>query len=96
MTPQQLSFLQTPKPGETVNNLYLNTDWGVVDILTSVLGLGDFERLRKKAEEFEIGGKHCRVIALDDLITAKEAMGREKDMLAAKELRAIAAKRAEK
>src|ERR1700685_1171244 len=43
MTPQQLSFLQVPKPGETVNNLYLNTDWGVVDILSSVLGLGDFE-----------------------------------------------------
>jgi hypothetical protein len=26
MTPLQLSFLQVPKPGETVNILYLNTD----------------------------------------------------------------------
>jgi predicted nucleotidyltransferase len=96
MMPQQLSFLQTPKPGEQVNNLYLNTDWGVVDILSSVLGLGDFERLKAKAEAFEIGGKRCRLIALEDLIVAKEAIGREKDLLAAKELRAIATKRAKK
>lgn len=96
MTPEQLSFLQVPKPGEPVNNLYLNTDWGVVDILSSVLGLGDFERLKAKAEQFEIGGNRCRLIALEDLIAAKDAMGRDKDVLAAKELRAIATKRAKK
>ena len=33
------------------------------------------------------------VMSLEDLIAAKEALGREKDLLAAKELRAIAAKR---
>ena len=32
-------------------------------------------------------------MSLTDLIAAKEAMGREKDLLTAKELRAIAAKR---
>jgi hypothetical protein len=31
----------------------------------------------------------CRVMSLDDLILTKEALGREKDLLAAKELRAI-------
>jgi hypothetical protein len=31
----------------------------------------------------------CHVISLDDLILAKEALGREKDLLAAKELRAV-------
>jgi predicted nucleotidyltransferase len=93
MTPQRLSFLQTPKPGEPVNNLSLQTDWGMVDILSVVLGLGDFARLKTKAEIFEIGGRKCRLIALEDLIQAKEAMGREKDLLAAKELKAIAAKR---
>jgi len=93
MTPQRLSFLQAPKPGEAVNNLYLTTDWGAVDILSSILGLGDFEALRVNAEQFEIGGRTCRLISLPDLVRAKEAMGREKDLLAAKELRAIAAKR---
>ena len=93
LMPQRLSFLQVPKPGEPVNNLYLETDWGAVDILSSVLGLGDFERLKSKAEDFQLGGRRCRLIALGDLIHAKEALGREKDVLAAKELRAIAAKR---
>lgn len=93
MTPQKLSFLQLPKPGEAVRNLFLQTDWGAVDILSSVLGLGDFERLKTRAEPFVTGGRECRLIGLEDLIVAKEAMGREKDRLAAKELRAIAAMR---
>ena len=93
MTPQRLSFLQTPAPGETANNLYLQTDWGVVDILSSILGLGDFESVKANSEFFEIGGKKCRLISLPDLVKAKVAMGREKDLLAAKELRAISVKR---
>ena len=92
MTPNGLSFLEFPKAGP-VKNLYLRTDVGVIDILSSILGVGDFARLKKSAEDFEIGGRVYHVISLDDLIAAKEAMGREKDLLAAKELRAIAAKR---
>jgi predicted nucleotidyltransferase len=93
MTPQRLSFLKVPRPGEKTLNLYLETDWGVVDILSSILGLGGFDALKANAEWFEIGGKRCRLISLADLVQAKEAMGREKDLLAAKELRAIEAKR---
>lgn len=93
MTPQKLSFLLYPPAGEPVNNLYLQTDMGMVDILTSIKGVGDFQRLNATAEEIEVDGQKIRVIALNDLITAKEAMGRERDLLTAKELRAIAAKR---
>jgi predicted nucleotidyltransferase len=74
---------------------YLQTDHGVIDILSTVLGLGDFDRLAAHAENFEVDGRTYRFISLHDLITAKEAVGREKDLLAAKELRAIAAKRAQ-
>jgi hypothetical protein len=42
MTPQRLSFLRIPPAGEKVNNLYLHTDWGIVDILSSVAGISDF------------------------------------------------------
>ena len=73
--------------------MYLRTDAGVIDILSSILGVGDFARLKKKAEDFEIDGSVYHVISLEDLIVAKEAMGREKDLLAAKELKAIAAER---
>lgn len=92
MTPQRLSFLEFPKSGP-VQNLYLETDAGIIDILSSILGVGDFERLRAKAEVFEIDGRDYPVIALDDLIQAKEAVARDKDILSAKELRGIAAKR---
>ena len=93
LVPQRLSFLSHPPPGEAVNNLYLETDKGVVDILSSILGVGDFERLRSAAEEVAVDGVIYRVMSLADLIAAKEALGREKDLLTAKELRAIAAKR---
>jgi predicted nucleotidyltransferase len=93
MTPKRLSFLEFPKTGP-VQDLYLETDFGIVDILSSVLGVGDFHRLKKAAENYEIRGRVYSVISLEDLITAKEAVGREKDLLAVKELRAIAAKRA--
>jgi hypothetical protein len=92
MTPQRLSFLEFPKFGP-VENLYLQTDVGIIDILSSVLGVGNFEQLRAKAEIFELAGRHYPVIAIGDLIQAKETIARDKDILTAKELRGIAAKR---
>lgn len=89
LTPQRLSFLTNPDPGVPVRNLYLETELGTVDILSSILGVGDFERVRAGSVEIEIFGRRCRVISVDDLIRAKEALAREKDLLAAKELRAI-------
>lgn len=93
MTPQRLSFLEAPPAGTPLQNLYLRTDLGIVDILSTVLGVGDYGRLRAKAEMVEVDGRRFALMALGDLIAAKEALGREKDLLTAKELRAIAAKR---
>ena len=76
-----------------MKNIYLETDVGVVDILSSVLGVGDFERIKSKAEKLEVDGRTVLVIALGDLIAAKEAMGRDKDRMTAIELRVIEAKR---
>jgi hypothetical protein len=89
MTPQKLSFLDNPDPGVEVRNLYLRTDLGPVDVLSSILGVGDFDRVRAASIQVELFGRSCRVISLDDLIAAKEALGRDKDVLAAKELRAV-------
>jgi hypothetical protein len=66
---------------------------GVVGVLGSVMGIGDYHALVGNAIEVPLFGRKCRIISLEDLIKAKEAMGREKDLLTAKELRAIAAKR---
>jgi hypothetical protein len=92
LTPQRLSFLENPEPGVGMKNLYLETDLGPVDFLGSILGIGEFERVRAASIEIELFGRRCRVISLQDLIRAKEALGRDKDLLAAKELRAIAEK----
>ena len=91
MTTRKLSFLEIPREGEPpLQNLYLNTDWGIVDILTNVLGVGDFERLKNTATAMPFQGKTCLVMSLADLIKSKETLAREKDLLVAKELRAIA------
>lgn len=92
LTPQRLSFLDTPEPGLGMKNLYLETQLGPVDFLGSILGIGDFERVRGASIEIELFGRRCRVISLQDLIQAKEALGRDKDLLAAKQLRVIAEK----
>ncbi len=94
LTHKRLSFLKHPGKEEPLQNLYLETDIGVIDVLSSILGVGDFDRLKSQSETLEVGGRQFRVISIDDLIQAKEALGRERDLLAAKELRAIAAKRA--
>lgn len=93
MTHQKLSFLEHPDDPRRLANLYLETEAGIVDILGSVLGIGDYAALAKNAVEVPLFGRTCRVISLEDLIKAKEALGRDKDLLTAKELRAIAAKR---
>jgi predicted nucleotidyltransferase len=92
-THRKLSFLEVPAPGQPVQNLDLETDHGIIDIITSVLGVGDFARLRERAMRADVFGVSCAVISLEDLIAAKEAVGRERDILTVKELRAIAAKR---
>lgn len=89
LTPQKLSFLGNPEPGVEVRNLYLRTDLGPIDVLTSILGVGDFQRIRDSSVKVELFGRPVRVISLEDLIRAKAALGREKDLLALKELRAI-------
>ncbi len=53
LTPQRLSFLDTPEAGLDMKNLYLETQLGPVDFLGTILGVGDFERVR--AASIEIG-----------------------------------------
>lgn len=93
VTHRRLSFLGHPPAGVPLVNLYLKTDEGVVDLLSNVLGVGDFTRLQEHAQDVELFGRKCRVISLEDLIAAKEAVGRDHDLIVAKELRYIAAKR---
>lgn len=89
MTPNRLSFLEHPLETAGVRNIYLETDLGVLDIISEVTGVGDFSRLTSNAIEIQVYGRKCKVISIEDLIAAKEAMGREKDKIVVKELKVI-------
>ncbi len=86
----KLSFLTEPGPGSAVRNLYLETDAGAIDLLSSITGVGDYQRVRAQAGEVELFGRRYLVMSLPDLIAAKRALGREKDLLSVRELEAIA------
>ena len=83
------SFLEIPKENEKLNAIYLETDIGILDILSSVVSVGDYEILKKEAVEIELFGYPCKVISLPHLIASKEALNRDKDKIVLKELYAI-------
>jgi predicted nucleotidyltransferase len=83
------SFLEIPKSIEGINNIYLQTDAGVLDLLSSVTGVGDFQELSKSCIEIKIYGYKCKLISIQDLIKAKLALKRPKDLEVAKELETI-------
>ena len=52
------SFMEVPKILDDVKNLYLQTDLGILDVITEVTGVGDFDRIRRNAVEIDIKAFH--------------------------------------
>ena len=71
------------------NNLYLKTDLGIVDCLGEVSGVGNFEEVLKQSVEVELPYGKCRILDLEALIRAKEAMNRDHDKITVKYLKEI-------
>ena len=72
-----------------LNNLYLKTDLGVLDCLGEVLGIGDFDAVLRQSVEVELPFGHCRILDIDGLIRAKEAMNRDHDRITVRQLKEI-------
>jgi predicted nucleotidyltransferase len=89
MTPQKLSFMTNPIGNQVLNNLYLDTDLGQLDILTEVKGVGGFEEIATRSVTVEVFGYPCKIMSMDDLIASKKAMGRDKDKIVLRELEII-------
>lgn len=89
MTRDKLSFLEYPKNLDGINNLYLETDLGVLDIVSQVEAVGDFYDILKNAIEIELYHQKCRLISVDDLIKNKTALGRHRDLVVVEELKAV-------
>lgn len=89
MTANQIPMELTETNCQPLKNLYLDTDWGQLDCLSEILGIGDFEEVKRVSEIIELDEMECRILRIDALITAKKAMRRPKDIETIKQLEAI-------
>ncbi len=85
----QPSLDDYPPSGQTIENLYLRTNIGILDIVKNVPPVGGFEDIKKRANTISIFGHNCKVISLNDLILIKRSMTRTKDLVVLSELEAI-------
>ena len=72
--PQRLSFLEIPRSDVELKNLYLQTDLGALDVLGSITGVGNYERVAANAETVELFGHRVRVISIEDLISPRKRL----------------------
>ena len=72
-----------------LRNLYLQTDLGKLDCLGEVLGLGDYEAVLKRSMTYRLSYGEFHILNIDALIAAKQAVGREHDLAAVRQLLAI-------
>ena len=89
MTPERRPLPQDAADLAGYKNLYLLTDWGQIDILSEITGVGDYAEVARHVVIVNIGGADCRVLDLDTLIQAKKALNLPKDRQAILELEAI-------
>jgi len=72
-----------------LNNMYLRTDIGLLDVMGDLPGVGTFEDALARSRSVDFRGNECRVLELDALIAAKSFVNREKDRPAVRELEVI-------
>jgi predicted nucleotidyltransferase len=70
-------------------NLYLMTDLGQIDLMSEISGLGPYADVAGHAVTVDVGGVRYSVLSLEGLIRSKKALGRPKDLRAARELEAL-------
>lgn len=89
MSPRRPALAADPLHYVGYRNLYVATDEGVIDFLGEITGLGTFERVAANAVEMQLADFSVRVVGLSDLITAKRALARPKDLRVARELELV-------
>lgn len=83
------SLFDFPQSWDGIKNVYLETDIGILDILSSASPVGDFAEIKSRAITIDLYGFKCHVISIDDLIEIKSTMKRPKDIQALQELKTI-------
>ena len=89
MTPGRKPLELTAANAGEFRNLSLDTDLGPLDCLSVIQGIGGYEQVRRASVPIGVEGRQFRVLSLDALITAKEAMNRPRDREAVRQLKAL-------
>lgn len=76
-----------------IKNLYLTNDWGQLDCMGEIKGLGGYQECLPLSQVINISGLKIRTLTLDALIEAKRAMGRPRDLQTVLELQALRQKK---
>ncbi len=79
MTPNRLKLELMPDNCRTFKNLYLDTDIGQLDCISSVDGIGDFKKVKKLSVLVEVESLRLKILSIDALIEAKKALNRPRD-----------------
>ena len=93
MTPNKLPLELTDELCTRLKNLCLATDLGILDCLSEVEGIGDYEEVLKHSMVQSLSYGEFRILNLEALIQSKTAAGRQKDLDALRLLRAIKERR---
>ena len=89
MTPERQQLNLNEENCMRFKNLYLDTDWGQLDCLSFINGIGDFPTVKQASTMIEAEGIRLQVLSLDALIKSKKAMNRPHDKEALLQLETI-------
>ena len=92
-SPNKLPLELSEGLASRLKNLHLHTDFGILDCLSEVAGLGNYANVVKNSVPHKTDYGEFLILQIDALIKAKEAIGRERDLAAVKLLRAIKEKK---
>jgi predicted nucleotidyltransferase len=87
--PPELPFVLDTKTLKNGLNFRLTTSLGELDLRGEVTGIGGYGDIALRAEEIELHGSRVKLLSLDDLIRAKAAAGRAKDLVDLEALRRL-------
>jgi len=93
LTANKLPLELTDELCDSLKNIYLRTDWGTLDCLSEVSGIGGFEQVWQCSVPHTMSFGEFRILGLDALIAAKTAAGRLKDQEAVRLLLVIKEKK---
>ena len=89
LTENKLPLELTRSAFGDLRNLYLRTDLGILDCLSEVTGVGSFEAVLRQSVLARFSYGQFRFLNLDALIASKQAVGRDRDLLAVRSLLSI-------